>query len=98
MVQLKPKLKNSLGTIIIVEDNIFMAELLTEKVFGTGFEAIPVYDGATAIDKIFAEQFSLVLVDFSLPGDISGLELLKRVRSKYDKKTLPVVILLNTGD
>lgn len=98
MVQIKPKLKNSPGAILIVEDNIFMAELLAEKIFGIGFEAVPVYDGNTALDKIFAGQFVLVLADFSLPGDLSGLELLKRVRAKYDKKTLPIVMLLNSSD
>ncbi len=39
-------------TILIVEDNIFMAELLAEKIFNSGYEAISVYDGKEALEKI----------------------------------------------
>lgn len=92
----KSRTKN-LGTILIVEDNIFMAELLAEKIFNSGYEAISVYDGKEALEKI-KQKPSLVLLDMPLPGEINGFDLLTRIRSTYSKTEIPVVLLFNLTD
>jgi len=92
----KPRTKN-LGTILIVEDNIFMAELLAEKISNVGYEPITVYDGKEALEKI-KQKPSLVLLDMPLPGEINGFDLLGRLRSSYSKTEIPVVVLFNLTD
>src|SRR3989344_2385526 len=86
--------KNS-GKILIVEDNIFMAGLLAEKISNIGYEAVTVYNGTEALDKISKEKPTLVLLDMPLPGDVTGADLLTKVRKSYDKIALPVVVLFN---
>ncbi|MBI2065407.1 MAG: Flp pilus assembly complex ATPase component TadA [Candidatus Yanofskybacteria bacterium] len=88
------KTKN-LGTILIVEDNIFMAELLAEKITNAGYEAITVYGGRDALDKISSAKPILVLLDLPLPGDMDGFELLTEIRKSLDKTKLPVVVMFN---
>lgn len=93
----KTRSKN-LGIILIVEDNIFMAELLAEKISNIGYEATSVYDGKEALEKISKEKPSLVLLDLPLSGEVNGFDLLTKVRDSYDKVQLPVVVLFNTTD
>src|SRR3989344_2274990 len=98
MVIFKPRTVEKLGSILIVEDNIFMAELLAEKISNAGYEAISVYDGKDALNKVSKREFSLVLLDLPLRGGVSGYDFLEQIRKSYDKIKLPVVVLFNLGD
>ena len=93
----KTRSKN-LGTILIVEDNIFMAELFAEKISNIGYGAVSVYDGKEALEKISKEKPVLILLDLPLSGEVNGFELLTKVRNSYDKVQLPVVVLFNATD
>ena len=97
MALIKKRTKN-LGQILIVEDNIFMAELLAEKISNIGYETAIVYDGKSALESIGKQLPVLVLVDMPLSGDIDGFELLKRIRSAHNKVDLPVTVLFNLAD
>ena len=88
------KTKN-LGKILIVEDNIFMAELLAEKITNAGYEAVTVYGGRDALDKISSTKLVLMLLDLPLPGEIDGFDLLTKVRKSFNKITLPVIVMFN---
>ena len=88
------KTKN-LGTILIVEDNIFMAELLAEKITNEGYEAVTVYSGKDALDKISSVKPILVLLDIPLSGDIDGFELLTTIRKSAGKVALPIIVMFN---
>lgn len=90
----KTRLKN-LGTILIAEDNIFMAELLSEKFSNSGYEVLTAYDGKSALDKIAREKLAFVLLDLPLQGEVSGLDLLGRIRKTNDKIALPVIVMFN---
>lgn len=74
-----------------------MAELLAEKISNLGYEAISVYDGKEALEKVKLKP-SLVLLDLPLPGEIDGFNLLKQIRSSYSKIEIPVVVLFNLTD
>src|SRR3989344_8293599 len=86
------------GSILIVEDNLFMSELLSEKITRQGFGAYVAYDGKTALDNAEKYKFSLVLLDLPLAGDVDGFEVLKQIRSKYDAKEVPIITLFNLDD
>jgi type II secretory ATPase GspE/PulE/Tfp pilus assembly ATPase PilB-like protein len=93
----KQKLK-SLGSILIIEDNIFMAELLAEKISNTGYEAVPVYDGKSALEQISKQKPVLVLLDLPLPGEMDGFKLLSHIRKNYSRIEMPVIVLFNLAD
>jgi type II secretory ATPase GspE/PulE/Tfp pilus assembly ATPase PilB-like protein len=84
--------------ILIIEDNPFMAELLAEKITYQGFETDSAYDGQEGLKKLESNQPSLILLDLPLSGPIDGFEVLKKIREKYDAKTLPIIALFNLND
>lgn len=85
-------------SILIVEDNLFMAELLSEKFTHAGFQVASAPDGKEGLAKIAKEKPHLVLLDLPLAGEMDGFEVLRKIRSEHDLSALPVVALLNLND
>jgi len=83
-------------TILIIEDDKFLRELITQKLIKEGYEASEAVDGEEGIKKIKEEKPDLVLLDLILPG-IDGFEVLSRMREEPDLSRIPVIILSNLG-
>jgi two-component system response regulator len=96
-------------TILLVEDNPD-DEMLTIRALKKNNilnEVIVVRDGAQALDYLFAEgeyagrdldvRPEVILLDLKLPK-ISGLEVLKRIKSDDRTKLLPVVVLTTSTE
>jgi len=83
-------------TILIVEDDKFLRELISRKHSGEGFDALEAVDGEEGIKKIKEEKPDLVLLDLILPG-IDGFEVLARLREDPEISSIPVIILSNLG-
>ncbi len=82
--------------ILVVEDDLFLREMISRKLLADKFEVILSVDGEDGVEKAKKEKPDLVLLDLILPG-IQGYEVLAKI--KEDKKTasIPVVILSNLG-
>lgn len=76
--------------ILIVDDNPNMSVLLSDMLEVFQFESVRASDGADALEKLAAGKFAMVITDMKMPN-MTGLELLDAVKSKYPK--LPVVII-----
>jgi DNA-binding response OmpR family regulator len=83
-------------TILIVEDDKFLRELISRKLSGEGFEALEAVDGEEGIKKIKEGKPDLILLDLILPG-IDGFEVLARLREDPEISSIPVIILSNLG-
>ena len=79
--------------ILIVEDDEDTAEVVATLLEDAGFRAKSVDRGEMALDEIMAQNPDLVLLDINLP-DISGIEILKHVRSH---SFLPMIVLSGFG-
>lgn len=78
-------------TILVVEDNLALAQCLSIELETEGFVAEITPDGAQALKRIRQpEPIDLVLLDWDLP-DFSGLELLQLMRK--NNYVLPVMML-----
>jgi type II secretory ATPase GspE/PulE/Tfp pilus assembly ATPase PilB-like protein len=75
-----------------------MSELLTERVSFRGYDATSVASGQAALDSIEKDKPSLVLLDLPLHRPMGSEDVLKEIRVKHDKKSLPVVVLVNSND
>jgi len=84
--------------ILLVEDDAFLSDILSEKLRKEGFDIDFATDGIEAVKKIEEISPSLVLLDIILPS-IDGLEVLKRIRSHENRviQDLPVIMLSNLG-
>ena len=67
-------------SILLVEDEENLHETLKLNLELEGYEVTSAYDGNTALQKIQAEYFDLIILDVMLP-DINGKEVCQRVRS-----------------
>jgi PAS domain S-box-containing protein len=85
---------HALGMVLVVEDDILVAELAAGMLGELGFEATIAHSGKEALDRLAGgEKPELVFTDIVMPGGISGIELARKVRDRFPE--LP--ILLTTG-
>jgi DNA-binding response OmpR family regulator len=73
--------------ILIVEDDLKLAELVRDFLLGAGYRAAVETRGDRAAERIPVEQPELVVLDLMLPG-LDGLEVLRRVRRSYQGAVL----------
>lgn len=70
--------------ILLLEDDILLAQTLQELLELEGYNVTLVTSGNSAIDETYENSFDLYVFDINVP-DISGLELLKSLRDADDK-------------
>ena len=83
------------GTIVIVEDDHNIAELVDLYLRNAGFRVLQATDAARGLELIAQEQPSLVLMDIGLPGGMDGLEACRELRRRSD---VPVVVITARDD
>jgi len=83
-------------TILIIEDDKFLRELIVQKLLKEGYEIFEAVDGEEGIKKIKGEKPDLVLLDLILPG-IDGFEVLSKMKEEPQISSIPVIILSNLG-
>jgi PAS domain S-box-containing protein len=85
---------HALGRVLVVEDDILVAELAAGLLGELGFETTVTHSAREALDRLAADDKpKLVFTDIVMPGGISGIELAHKVRDRFPE--LP--ILLTTG-
>lgn len=84
-------------TILVVEDEKEIRDLLAHYLRKEGFSTVLAPDGETAILKARKEKPDLVLLDILLPN-ADGLEVLRTIRSDGTIGRTPVVMLTAKGD
>jgi len=70
-------------TILIIEDNEDMAQLLALHLRDLQYTVKLCFDGISGLEEISNNQFNLVILDLMLPG-CDGLSICKSIRSKPD--------------
>jgi DNA-binding response OmpR family regulator len=80
----------SAGTIVVVEDDPNIADLLDMYLRREGFRVVQAADGRAGLDRIDRERPRLVILDIGLPGDIDGLDVCRQLRAS---STVPVLML-----
>ena len=83
-------------TILIIEDDKFLRELIVQKLLREGYEISEALDGEEGIKKIKEEKPDLILLDLILPG-IDGFEVLSKMREESRLSSIPVIVLSNLG-
>lgn len=87
-------------SILVVDDSAIFRHLLCVSL--TRIDGITENDitqaenGTEALDKIKNRNFDLVLTDINMP-EISGLELVQKVRQELGRNDLPIIIISTKG-
>ena len=69
--------------ILIVEDDLLLAEAVSDFFEGKGWEAEQVHDGMTAVEKTEAYSYQMILLDVMLPG-MNGFDVCRKIRQNSD--------------
>jgi phosphate regulon transcriptional regulator PhoB len=81
-------------TILIVDDEQDVLDLLVYNLQKAGFRITTARDGAAALQKVRDEMPSLIILDLMLP-QLDGTEVCKQL--KADSKTAPIPIIMLTA-
>lgn len=80
--------------ILLLEDDIGLADIISEYLVDNGFDLGLAYDGEEALDKAYESSYDLYIFDVNVPA-IKGFDLLKMLRDKGDSTPTIFVTSLN---
>ena len=83
--------------ILIVEDDNFVAEVYSTKLFEMGHEVRIAQNGEEGLKVIGEEKPDLILLDIIMPV-MGGIEMLGELKKKDEWKQIPVILLTNVGE
>ena len=78
-----------MSTILIIEDEKGIVDLISFNLKREGYEIMEAYDGKTGLDMALSGKPDLVLLDVMLPV-MDGFEVLRRIR---ERSALPVIMV-----
>lgn len=78
--------------ILVVEDAPDVAYLLKGILEDAGYRVDICFDGEQALDALKKHHYDLISLDLMLP-DISGLEIIRRVREHAETAEIPIVVV-----
>jgi signal transduction histidine kinase/DNA-binding response OmpR family regulator len=81
----------SIKQVLLIEDNETQSKVLKELMNGRGITVNQAFDGESALRMLHTAEYQCVILDFNLP-DISGLDLLDKIKENDRFKNLPVII------
>jgi two-component system phosphate regulon response regulator OmpR len=80
--------------VLLVEDDVRLAGMVSEYLGAAGFDVSQVASGTAALERLGREPYDALVLDLTLP-DIDGLEVCRRLRTKWDT---PVLMLTARGE
>ena len=85
------------ATILIVEDEADLSELMRYNLEAEGFRIVSAESGDEAVERIRDGVPDLILLDWMLPG-LSGIELCRRWRSREETARTPIIMITARGE
>src|SRR5262245_44366276 len=85
------------NSVLVVEDDPEINELVGAYAQIAGFEYRPALDGTTALREAHLRVPAAVVLDLMLP-DIDGFEVCERLKREPDTHGVPVIMLTALGD
>ena len=76
--------------ILVIEDEVKIARILSIELTHEGYEVETATDGREGLEKALRETWDVILLDIMLP-ELNGIEVLRRFRA--NNRTTPVIVL-----
>ncbi len=81
-----------MSTILVVDDNDDIRELITRKMKSHGYTVVTARNGVEAVETAASSDLTLILMDINLP-ELDGLEATTQIRAADRDKHTPVIAL-----
>jgi two-component system, OmpR family, response regulator ResD len=88
--------EHSRGSVLVVDDEPTIAEVVSRYLERAGYRARIASDGFAAIESAAQQRPDLVVLDLMLPG-LDGLEVMRRLRDQ-DRDRIAVILLTAKGE
>ncbi|CAN5337209.1 hypothetical protein BH10PSE15_BH10PSE15_07880 [soil metagenome] len=92
-----PLYRGPTRTILVVDDSRTALAVLGRRLGWLGYLPVMCDNGADALDHVATQRFDLVLTDLVMPG-MSGLQLLRALRSSPETRDRPLIVLTGRSD
>ena len=80
-----------MANILVIEDEAVVGALLQRIIKEMGHQVEVAGDGQTGLDLALAGQYAVIVSDLHMPGAISGMDLLRRLRAARPQSPIVVV-------
>jgi CheY-like chemotaxis protein len=101
----RPRLIDALGrtsassgkevrTVLIIEDETALLELLAKTLLFKGFQVLPAANGHSGIQLATSSHPDVIILDLTMP-DCSGIQVVETLRARPETQSIP--ILIHTG-
>ena len=83
--------------ILIVDDELPIREMIHTSLDMAGFQCLQAEDAKQAHQMIVDQRPSLILLDWMMPGGVSGVDLCRRLKRDENLAEIPVIMLTARG-
>jgi len=84
------------GKILVVDDEVYITQILEFSLGAEGFEVITANNGELAVEKAIQAQPDLIVLDIMMPV-LDGYETCRRLKRQSETKNIPVILLTAKG-
>ncbi len=97
--EIKPSANNDSGRlkIYVVDDSRMLLKVYKSNLHAIGYTSRLFEFPESALEQIMEEKPDLLITDLNMPK-ITGLQLTKKVREKYSKEELPIILITTQTD
>lgn len=85
------------GSILVVDDERDIVDLISYNLGKEGFTILKAYDGHEALRLAKVKSPGLIILDLMLPG-IQGMEVCRSIRGSAETRNIPIIMLTAKSD
>ncbi|MHB0947339.1 MAG: response regulator [Sedimentisphaerales bacterium] len=82
--------------VLVADDEVHIVNVVAMKLRNNGFDVVTADNGADAYRLCCEEKPDIIITDYQMP-QMTGLELIEKVRSNPDLKHIPIIMLTARG-
>jgi DNA-binding response OmpR family regulator len=96
----RPPRAGTVGVVrlLVVDDEVDLADAVATGLRREGHAVDVAHDGVSALDRVAVDEYDLVLLDVTMPGELDGLAVCRAIRDGAAVGAMPRVLMLTARD
>jgi putative two-component system response regulator len=90
-------MSNKKGQILVVDDELYIQEILKVTLEEAGYECVAVSNADDALSALAAQSFDMAFTDIRMPGK-QGTELLQEIKTAYPEVVVLMITALDSAN